>query len=264
VEKNRSQSESTSRHAKRHPVTLSSSQKHPVTGQPAWTALNKKPAAPNQPRILALHGTQSNNSVTSTQIAVLGLAKLGASVVALHGFKEDAAPEDARRGLGQEGERFFTHDSSQDSIQHVMEHIKLHGPYDGLFGFSVGAALCTMLCSEAVWRAAGYTRCPFKFVICCNGVPPHFLDTRETEAAAGKSAEDTLLAAPLSCASLHLIGEKDQYKDDSQQLVQCYAKSARSVLMHPAGHELPLSLKSKQNADFCDELNTVLKTLISV
>merc|ERR1712094_60930 len=57
--------------------------------------------------------------------------------------------------------------SIEPALRRVLDHVEAEGPYDGLFGFSQGASIVTLLSRLAVRRALGRdTPCPWRFVIC--------------------------------------------------------------------------------------------------
>ena len=54
-------------------------------------------------------------------------------------------------------------------LRRVMGAVRAHGPYDGLFGFSQGALLATILSSPLCYEGLfGLDACPWRFVICAN------------------------------------------------------------------------------------------------
>ena len=56
------------------------------------------------------------------------------------------------------------------SLRHVIAHVERHGPYDGAFGFSQGAAILTMLSDASTRRALGCSRPLWRFVVLACGV----------------------------------------------------------------------------------------------
>mmetsp|Transcript_21606 Transcript_21606/g.35652 ORF Transcript_21606/g.35652 Transcript_21606/m.35652 type:complete len:304 (-) Transcript_21606:207-1118(-) len=187
-------------------------------------------------RILCLHGARSNSVVTKMQMDVLGLEQLGASLDFL-----DAPFEEAAVDFGQsmvEG-RSWHHtylrgvDSResdkqlQESLQKVVEYVQEHGPYDGAFGFSQGAAIVTLLSFPHVLRALGCESPIWRFVVLACGVD-YLVGTHSD------------IVDTVSMPSLHLLGQSDALLPESEALTLRYKQPC--VLHHPFGHALPLEL----------------------
>ena len=59
----------------------------------------------------------------------------------------------------------------EKALKGVLAYIERYGPYDGLYGFSQGAAVVTALSKPGVAEGFGSKR-TWRFVICACGVPP--------------------------------------------------------------------------------------------
>ena len=56
-------------------------------------------------------------------------------------------------------------------VNEVKQILQDHGPYDGIYGFSLGAMLATCLCAEETWKGA---KVAVRFVVlACAGEVPH-------------------------------------------------------------------------------------------
>ena len=107
-------------------------------------------------RILALHGTKSNNQVTKMQLQNLNITDEVYDIVFLNGPipEEEADPnlQDFVRGpfyswidnRKESIKQREMHDSLRSAIQELLSFIEEHGPFDGLYGFSSGAFIITM------------------------------------------------------------------------------------------------------------------------
>ena len=113
----------------------------------------------------------------------------------------------------------------------VLRYVERHGPYDGLYGFSQGAALVSLISRPGMIDALGGCAVrPWSFVILGCGV--HLGD----EAAAALCA-----TAPIALPSLHLIGRWDLLcRTGSERLAEQY--TAPTVYTHDWGHSLPAGL----------------------
>eukprot|EP00887_Chlorella_sp_A99_P002778 scaffold6.g2778.t1 len=101
----------------------------------------------------------------------------------------------------------WSYEGWERSLQHIADVCALHGPFDGVLGFSQGAAMACLLCgmqrSGFALRAAPRLR----FVV----------------AFAGIKARDPQLercyAAMRACPSLHIVGDRDPVKGMTNRLI---------------------------------------------
>ena len=206
--------------------------------------------------ILCLHGHGANNHITALQTRYLRLTPnqgVNADLLAasLETRANDATlaalspgpyhswfrfdPLSLFHGIGRDN------GSLLESLRRIIGVIREHGPYDGVYGFSQGATVAAMLCSETCWRhLGGLSEPPFRFAILANAGATWALHRCSLELADKSHAHASL---PLTVPSLHLIGEKDRHKGESQRLVQAFApKTEPLVYAHKFGHELPLQI----------------------
>ena len=153
--------------------------------------------------------------------------------------REDAAPaaaaqgEEAPReqGRGQGGgrnrrawwdEENDDTDGESAAVDFVASHVRAKGPgfYDGVLGFSQGAALAALLCAAVPTDAGGSL---FRFAMLYGGYPPRGL------------------AGAMGVPSLHVWGKVDRQVDPrrSEELARMFVKPA--VHVHEGGHFIPTS-----------------------
>ncbi|XP_074869434.1 esterase OVCA2 isoform X2 [Carettochelys insculpta] len=104
------------------------------------------------------------------------------------------------------------------------------GPFDGLLGFSQGAALAAIVCAL---QQRGDARFPFRFAVLIAGfksrAAPHGRYFRE----------------PIAAPSLHVLGESDRVIPAalSRELAAHFREPA--VLSHPGGHFVPAAASQR-------------------
>ncbi len=101
-----------------------------------------------RPRILALHGAQSNNAVTKLQLENLDITDDDYDIEYLQGEVEVEEAHPALDGLinGPFYSWFDKDDSASiiKAVQHVVSFCHEKGPFDGIYGFSSGAVVASM------------------------------------------------------------------------------------------------------------------------
>jgi len=183
-------------------------------------------------RLLCLHGSGSNGDITALQMASLGLQRF-VEVDVLHGAFRCHASDPRFRSLSSRP--FFqwfgsgTVEDVRAALRRILKAIRLGGPYDGLYGFSQGAALVSALSVPGVAASLGAQR-SWAFVVCGNGV---------------RFDHNTLpLGAPplpVDLPSLHLIGRRDPFRPSSEALARDFSDPL--VISHAFAHELPVALR---------------------
>ncbi|GIL60694.1 hypothetical protein Vafri_15225, partial [Volvox africanus] len=142
----------------------------------------------------------------------------------------------------------------QKSLQHLAAEWRDAGPFEGVLGFSNGAAAALLLTCHAQEDPATFPG--LQFVILAGGCIPQPLErlvspgltVRGLPAAQGEGAAAELgtasiarLAAPLELPSLHFISRNDALVPYAKalELIDCFRASDRTVVEHSAGHCLP-------------------------
>ncbi|XP_053864414.1 esterase OVCA2 [Malaclemys terrapin pileata] len=207
-------------------------------------------------RLLGLHGYRQNQRSFHERTGALRKALRGraelVSVSAPHPVRGPAAehgggagrspePQDAEpRGWWFSRPREETFDALEEaaackgldeSLDAVARALAEHGPFDGLLGFSQGAALAALLCAL---QQRGDARFPFEFAILVAGfksrAAPHSGYYRE----------------PIAVPSLHVLGDTDRVIPPglSRELASHFVDPA--VLTHPGGHFVPAAAPQKR------------------
>lgn len=109
-----------------------------------------------------------------------------------------------------------------DEAQAALSTVWTEGQFDGVFGFSQGAAAAAMLCADLTPRPS--------FGVFVSGFVP-----RDRDAAR------RLLEGVQDVPTLHVFGEQDQLvtPERSRALTECFADAC--VVTHPGGHTIPSS-----------------------
>jgi hypothetical protein len=110
----------------------------------------------------------------------------------------------------------------------IQEAFSNLGPFDGVLGFSQGAAIAAVLC-----QLRSSSNMDFRFVILCSGFPSPVLQHQqliETGAVGG-----------IACPSLHIFGRQDRQIGvcKSKQLVELFDANMRMIVEHDSGHIIP-------------------------
>ncbi|XKL64793.1 hypothetical protein PGB90_004879 [Kerria lacca] len=118
----------------------------------------------------------------------------------------------------------------QDSINQVKNICQEEGPFDGLMGFSQGAAFIAILCSLI------QNDMHFKYVILISGFK------------SSESSFSIYYTNILKIPSLHVIGESDTVvnKQRSEELAKYFESTSVELLIHKGGHYVPASKIFKQ------------------
>lgn len=120
------------------------------------------------------------------------------------------------------------------------------GPFDGLLGFSQGAAMVASLCLVRECSAKGNDM-RFGFVILCSG----FLSLAQEHLDFMSNSRASL---PLDCPSLHIFGETDGCDrqistEASSELVSLFKSDKCVVLKHKSGHIVPTQKEHLKQAE---------------
>ncbi|CAM6119132.1 unnamed protein product [Calypogeia fissa] len=196
------------------------------------------PPRPRKLRILCLHGFRTSGKIMAQQLALAKWTPLIGDIAELE-FVDAPWPASGASLVEKqfEGPYFEWFQSSKDykeisgldkATNHYSDYVSLHGPFDGLLGFSQGAVLA------AAWmgfceRNGGDSVSPnmknVKFLITIGG---------------GRDKSRTMRPAysgTISCASLHLIGDKCFMKPYGEALISVFKDPI--VIRHPFGHVIP-------------------------
>lgn len=119
-----------------------------------------------------------------------------------------------------------------ESVATVREAVKAQGPFDGVLGFSQGAAFVAMLCSLQEQKVEPEFN--FRFAILVAG----FRSACEEH--------QNFYSAPLQMPSLHVFGLEDKVIPDSMSRELLPSFQDPQVLIHPGGHFVPAASAHRQ------------------
>ncbi|MRV72593.1 AMP-binding protein [Duganella sp. FT92W] len=215
-----------------------------------------------KPRLLALHGSGSNRAVTAMQLENLGISAAGYDVIHVEGTLAVNEPGPGLQGLvagpwyswiprdGADGTVApeVLRNALCDAILKVATVLENEGPFDGVYGFSQGGVIATLInglphdeALQAALRQRAGGVIPFVLthgapfgsaVIACAAAPFPWTELR---ARAGLGQAPAMLPA---IPTLHLIGRKDGYKAWSESLALALHTTASDVLYLDDGHEI--------------------------
>ncbi|NWX97939.1 OVCA2 Esterase, partial [Nothoprocta ornata] len=192
-------------------------------------------------RLLGLHGYRQNERrfrerTGALRKALRGRAEL-VTVSAPHRVPGDGDDDDPRAwwfsgpGSFEAREAAAAPRGLDESLSAVAAALAEHGPFDGLLGFSQGAALAAMACAL---RAAGDGRFPVAFAVLVAGF------------ASRAPAHAAFYRQPIALPTLHVVGRADAVIAPrlSWELARCFVEPV--VLEHPGGHFVPAAAAQKK------------------
>ncbi|XP_071994208.1 esterase OVCA2 [Engystomops pustulosus] len=199
-------------------------------------------------RVLALHGYRQNESSFRERTGTLrkNLKKRAEFVIisaplAVPEPEEggDVQREDPRGWWFSDPEKKGFHameetkscSGLEESLDSVAEAFTRLGPFDGILGFSQGAAFVAMLCAL---KQQGDPRFQFDFAMLVAG-----FKSRASEHA-------HFYKEPITVPSLHVFGDSDRVipADMSQELAAHFVNPV--VVTHPGGHYIPVLAEQKK------------------
>ncbi|ORX86867.1 hypothetical protein K493DRAFT_306994 [Basidiobolus meristosporus CBS 931.73] len=125
-----------------------------------------------------------------------------------------------------------------DAHSYVLQFIEEEGPFDGVMGFSQGAALAAAI----LIRDHEHHPYPmFKFAIFFCGTRPWNIETGDRYEAMGKKAS-TPGHGLIHIPTCHIVGRKDQWYEESLGLLSL-CDGMTVCFDHRKGHTLPMSLQ---------------------
>ncbi|KAL5820037.1 hypothetical protein ACOSQ3_024005 [Xanthoceras sorbifolium] len=200
-----------------------------------------------KPRILCLHGFRTSGAILKKQIGKWPQTLL--QNLDLH-FLD--APFPAKGKSDVEGifdppyfewyrsnQDFTEYENFEESIAYIGDYMEMHGPFDGLLGFSQGAFISAAVPGMQTEGVALTKAEKIKFVIIISGAKFGGIKFGQPKLAANA------FSSPIHCPSLHFIGEADFLKQGGVDLMQSFVNPV--VIYHPKGHTVPkLDEKSLQ------------------
>jgi predicted esterase len=128
------------------------------------------------------------------------------------------------------------------AISDLSAYIDSEGPFDGVMGFSQGAALAAMLLARHSSSSPPSTM-SFSFAIfLCAGAPfcERSLHRGDLALLDPTKGGEVVIKVPTA----HIVGRKDDALDASMRLVDLCLDSMKRVYDHGAGHEVPVNPKA--------------------
>uniref|UniRef100_A0A8C5MQ55 Esterase OVCA2 n=1 Tax=Leptobrachium leishanense TaxID=445787 RepID=A0A8C5MQ55_9ANUR len=203
-------------------------------------------------RLLALHGYRQNEKTFRERTGALRKVLKGRAEIvhisALLAVPEPDVPKDGESDGSRDEPRGWWFSNPQhnsfnameetqacsgldESLQTVAKAFSELGPFNGILGFSQGAALVAMLCSL---KQRGDSRFQFDFAMLVAGFKSRALEHEE------------FYQQPITIPSLHVYGETDRVIPGSmsQELALCFEKPV--TLTHAGGHYVPASAPLKK------------------
>ncbi|ORZ37618.1 serine hydrolase FSH [Catenaria anguillulae PL171] len=211
-------------------------------------------------RILCLHGYTQNATIFSKRTGVLRkFLKNRADLVyisAPHTPTLSIASPDTDPSSGDEGQcAWWNFDTEShppiyagfsDSMTVLKHALESQGPFDGILGFSQGAAMAGMLAltmhRDPTWTSHG----PLKFVVCVSGFASR-------DPAHADAYVDTKVKCPTP--SLHVWGLNDEWVTPDRSKALAEAFEGPSVYEHQGAHYVPMDAAGKAAvSEFLDKV----------
>ncbi|XP_075417327.1 esterase OVCA2 [Tenrec ecaudatus] len=121
----------------------------------------------------------------------------------------------------------------EEALETVAQAVAQQGPFDGLLGFSQGAALAALVCALG---QAGDARFPLpRFIILISGFCPR-----------GRGLKEHILRAPMSVPSLHVFGDTDRVIPSHESVQLASQFPGAITLNHSGGHFIPATASQRQ------------------
>lgn len=138
-----------------------------------------------------------------------------------------------------------------EAIGFINEIFQTKGPFDGIFGFSQGGCLASILCKIAMNQENIYEFIRFKFAIIAAG-----FKSNQTQHNCFYD-----LNIKISLPTLHLIGNGDKVipSDLSNNLTNYFLDP--KILYHDGGHFIPVNAESK--VAFVEFLSSLKQTIFN-
>lgn len=192
-------------------------------------------------KILFLHGFGQNPEEIRAKSASLQRMLPGCEFVFPSGSirlqsydSEDLS--DRTRDLSEVSHRFAWNHLKEDlsfnliSLELVLEKLvpilEIEGPFDGVMGFSQGAAAASALASLLETRDVKIKHAAFKFAVLFCGARP-------------TNPEFDVIYGNIKTPSLHYIGRQDVMVPTERSLQLCEAYESSQIFFHPGNHFIP-------------------------
>ncbi|KAL2924866.1 Rhodanese-like domain-containing protein 6 [Bienertia sinuspersici] len=112
-----------------------------------------------------------------------------------------------------------------ESLSYLKSVVSKEGPFNGILGFSQGAAMAALVCAQ---RERLDLELGFRFVILCSGFPINLAECDE---------------GSIRCPSLHVFGngggDRQITSSCSRDLALYFEQGCRKIIEHDSGHIIP-------------------------
>ncbi|XP_042977862.1 esterase AGAP003155-like isoform X2 [Carya illinoinensis] len=203
-----------------------------------------------KPRILCLHGFRNSGEILKKFVGRLPETVLEKLDLVFLDAPFPAGGKSALEGIFDppyyewfhSNEDYTEYTNFEECLAYVEDYMIKNGPFDGVLGFSMGAMLAATMpgmqaevqseLSCVNLQGLALTKVPkIKFLIIISGAK-----LGGSKFAAPKLAANAF-ASPVTCPSLHFIGETDIVKPDGTALLDSFVDPV--VINHSEGHTVP-------------------------
>jgi len=116
---------------------------------------------------------------------------------------------------------------AKESVDAVRKAFAEHGPFDGILGFSQGAAMTALLCGMRQQNLPENAWLDFRFAILVSGFKPRAKELSHN------------FEQPIEVPSLHIIGETDDKVAPAKSMDMLAGFASPVLYNHPGGHYIP-------------------------
>ena len=123
------------------------------------------------------------------------------------------------------------------ALDDLDEYVAKEGPFDGVMGFSQGAALAAMLMIRHYSSTNGKGEGPFRFAIFICAAVPH----REIALRRGivEFLDPVVDSQPIKVPTTNIVGARDPHIANAMTLSNLCQDRGKAVFDHGGGHEIP-------------------------
>lgn len=223
-------------------------------------------------KILCLHGGASNSDITTFQTMGLQLPKRmeciyidaphvidgcypGLDAFSSGPFRGWAGPTtkslSSKAAATVSTSAGIKADHWDESLEFIAKFCADNGPFDGVYGFSQGAAIVTNFSHPQIWRDRFHmTDCPWKFaILACGGAINHITISKYN-------------GGTIDIPSFHIHGKKDHLLSESREMTAYYNNSRMVVHSHERGHEIDMRMFAREK-DLMAKLDSFLDANLS-
>jgi predicted esterase len=187
------------------------------------------------PKILCLHGSGTNGGIFRIQaIRLTRLLSSHFQFVYAEGFMDSKAGpgvEPFFEGMGPYKRWLVDVDGPEErpwsDLDKLISQFNREGPFVGILGFSQGAKAATHLLR---WLEQRGQQLEFAAL---------FGSTVPLRLSIGSEEWPELIKPTIITRSIHVIGDKDPWRGESEALMDHYDKHSRSLVRTTDGHEMP-------------------------